>query len=268
MAFGIRKVFFDCDGTLVESEVLAMKVAIDIIANAVENAQPNTVIDRAYYVQEYAGWHFDEMMKSFEQIHGVSFDRAALSADKTLQTLEALKAVGPVEHMQECLANLSANYGLALVTSSEFDRVNLCVTQAGMDSYFPPGHKYSAHDSLPAPKHKPAPDVYLLAKNNEGIASDSEAVAIEDSKSGVLSARAAGLLVVGFVAGAHIPLKDKPTTALNLIAHGASIALSDARDIPAALLCLDGGPSPDKWHGTVWLPETPVMQDVSQPLCG
>jgi beta-phosphoglucomutase-like phosphatase (HAD superfamily) len=262
MTNNLRMVFFDCDGTLVDSEVPAMGVAIDILADAVEAVFPDVTVDRPRFVQEYAGWHFDEMVSSFEKLYGVVFsDRKALSEEKTRRTLEALKSVEPVENMHTCLADLASEYGLALVTSSEFDRVNLCVTQADMDGYFPQQHKYSAHNSLPKPKHKPAPDVYLLAKEMEGAQDD--VVAIEDSKSGVLSARAAGIPVIGLVAGKHIPDKEKAAAAQRLLDHGAAVVVRDARDIPAAVrMVLDKDPAPAHWHGTVWHPEDPVLQDA------
>ena len=52
----VKSWFFDCDGTLVDSEILAMGVAIDILADATQKIKPETVIDRPQLVQDYAGW--------------------------------------------------------------------------------------------------------------------------------------------------------------------------------------------------------------------
>ena len=75
---------------------------------------------------------------------------------------------------------------------------------------------------------KPAPDVYLLALQRLGIAAD-QALAFEDSRNGVLSARAAGLRVVATpsiytrdddLSGAELIIPDLSAFALEVPALG------------------------------------------------
>jgi len=59
---------------------------------------------------------------------------------------------------------------------------------------------------------KPAPDIYLLACARTGV-SPSEALAVEDAPSGVLSAHAAGMRTV------LIPDRDMPGTEITALCH-------------------------------------------------
>ena len=242
----ITHVLCDCDGTLVDSEIIAMRVAIDILADAVQSTQPDAVIDRDALVEAYAGWHFDNMIKQFETDYATKLDAAAVTALKVDATLEGLKEVVEIPHMGSVLQDLSAQgKNLSIVTSSEFSRVNPCVAKADMDIFFPVEKRFSAHDTLVPPQHKPSPAIYLHAMAQQGVTPD-DCVALEDSKSGVRSAVAAGIPTIGIVSASHI--SDKNATAKTLLELGASIVVHDARDIPAAI---------------AWLEDKPVLQHTS-----
>jgi beta-phosphoglucomutase-like phosphatase (HAD superfamily) len=64
---------------------------------------------------------------------------------------------------------------------------------------------------------KPAPDLFLLAASTMGAASEG-CLVIEDSTAGVQAAKAAGMNVVGLVAGGHA----RPHLGDRLLAAGAS----------------------------------------------
>lgn len=54
------------------------------------------------------------------------------------------------------------------------------------------------------PYGKPAPDIFLKAGEATGMPPE-RCVAIDDSESGVLSAKAAGMKIIGFFSGGHLP---------------------------------------------------------------
>jgi len=66
--------------------------------------------------------------------------------------------------------------------------------------------------------HKPAPDLYLLACERLGVA-PADAVAFEDSPTGIRSARAAGLTVIA------VPMAGGPAP------EGADLVLASLRDV-------------------------------------
>lgn len=90
-----------------------------------------------------------------------------------------------------------AGLEMAVVSSSALRRVNASLEKVGMKKYF--GDKvFSAATSLPTPTSKPDPAIYKFAVEKLGKKTE-ECVAVEDSKSGTLSAVRAGLRVVGYV---------------------------------------------------------------------
>lgn len=88
-------------------------------------------------------------------------------------------------------------YELAVVSSSALRRVKASLDKVGLDKYIPSDAVFSAATSLPVPTSKPDPAIYKFALEKLGKKAE-ECVAVEDSKSGTLSAVRAGLKVVGY----------------------------------------------------------------------
>lgn len=230
-----KEVFFDCDGTLVDSEVIAMRVAGEVLLEALQAKDHTISFDLDEFVQKYAGWHFDNMIIAAEKQYAVELDHDAVSATKTIETLKALEDCLAIDGMNESIIMLGhRSIAYSLVTSSELDRVGISLEAAELDVHFQHERRYSAHDSLPEPKHKPAPDVYELALEDRNRQAH-EVVAIEDSGSGVKSAIAAGIETIGFVGATHIPTDKKDAKAKELMEAGASVVIGDMGDLPYVL---------------------------------
>jgi beta-phosphoglucomutase-like phosphatase (HAD superfamily) len=255
-----EKIFFDCDDTLVNSEIIAMKVAIDVLADAAQLQKPKLKIDRAQLIKDFAGWHFSKMIDELETRYNVTFDRDAVNTLKIHQTLDQLQHVTPIENMPEMLAQISAQWPIALVTSSEFDRVNLCLERTGLDVFFPVDHRYSGHDSLTPPAHKPKPDIYLHALKREQVEAH-QVITVEDSRSGVQSAVNAGIACLGFVASRRFDTyEERLIAAKELYDLGCPLVISDARDLMEALNFMAGRTaSLENMHG-FYLLQNPITE--------
>ncbi len=96
------------------------------------------------------------------------------------------------------LGKLAPHLTLAAVSSSAISRLAACFDATGLSALIPPDRRYSAEDSLPVPTSKPDPAVYLFAGRALGCAG-RQALAVEDSVPGALSAVAAGFPTVGNV---------------------------------------------------------------------
>ncbi|KMU90628.1 hypothetical protein CIHG_08439 [Coccidioides immitis H538.4] len=98
----------------------------------------------------------------------------------------------------------------AVVSSSALRRVRASIEKVDQDKYFPKDHIFSAATSLEKPTTKPDPAIYLhtlKVLNKE----PTECVAIEDSKSGALSAIRAGIPVIAYTLldlGCKVVMKD------------------------------------------------------------
>jgi len=129
-------------------------------------------------------------------------------------------------------------YGLAVVSSSALRRVQASLTKVGMDKFFPKDHVFSAATSLPKPTSKPDPAVYLHACEVLGKKT-SECVAVEDSKSGTLSAVRAGIPVIGYVGSYETPEKIQEMKGV-LKETGAAVVMEHWHEFPAALAQIEG----------------------------
>jgi beta-phosphoglucomutase-like phosphatase (HAD superfamily) len=115
---------------------------------------------------------------------------------------------------------------LVLVSSSAMERLKVCLDRTELNRFIL--HVYSAVDSLPLPKSKPAPDIYRFALAELGLKAH-DCVAFEDSVSGVESAVEAGLDVVGYVGLA--PQEEQDGLALALLDAGAKMVLKNWHEL-------------------------------------
>lgn len=136
---------------------------------------------------------------------------------------KAQPCVGVNEELDKVFA--SQKYGLAVVSSSALRRVQASIKKVGQDKYFDSNLVFSAASSLAKPTSKPDPAIYLHAldvcKKHA-----QETVAVEDSKSGALSAIRAGIPVIGYV-GSYGDDDKKLEMAQQLEELGVQVIMKD-----------------------------------------
>ena len=181
-------VIFDCDGVLVDSEVLAVEVDKRILAEL--------------------GWHLstDEIVEKFLGTSSASFTKKveahlgyALPPDWDDQYEpwfnEAFESdLRSVEGIEAALDNIPTLTCVASSGSHEKIRKTLGLT--GLYPRFA-GRIFSASE---VEHGKPAPDLFLHAAERMGVPSE-RCVVIEDSSYGVRAARSAGMHVFGYAGG-------------------------------------------------------------------
>jgi HAD superfamily hydrolase (TIGR01509 family) len=183
-------VIFDCDGVLVDSEMIASRIFAECLNEAgimltVEDAMVFGVGKSAMTLGAAVEQEFGRPLPT-----GFIEDmRARIMAAFT----DELKATDEIDRL---LAALTVPRCVA--SNSHIDRVRHALSVTGLLSYFDP-HLYTA---AMVARGKPAPDLFLFAATQHQIAPD-QCLVIEDSLSGVAAARAAGMPVVGFVGGSH-----------------------------------------------------------------
>ena len=125
-----------------------------------------------------------------------------------------------------------------VVTSSALPRVLLCLDATDIRFRFDNGDGteriYSATDTLTPSCPKPDPAIYFHALEAAGIGPE-DAIAIEDSPSGVRSAVAAGIKVIGFIAGTHIPRDQRAAHTHALLNAGASTVVTQGSHLRFAI---------------------------------
>lgn len=196
-------ILFDCDNTLVLSEDLAFEACAEL---ANEILAKNGVSERytgPQLIVDFVGQNFRGMLLGLLQKFSLSIsdseleEYVLLEETRVIRTLEAkLQPCVGVDAQLEKLAE-SKKYLMAVVSSSALRRVKASVKKVGQDKYFDE-RIFSAATSLPKPTSKPDPAIYLFACKTLGK-EPGECVAVEDSKSGTLSAVRAGIPVIAYV---------------------------------------------------------------------
>ncbi|KAJ7646645.1 HAD-like domain-containing protein [Roridomyces roridus] len=238
----ITTLLFDCDNTLVLSEVLAFEACAEL-ANEILAEQG--IADRYTghdLFTEFVGQNFRGMMTSLQKKFAFELPPAAFDAYVTREEDQVIgkinAALEPCVGADEQVARLAASnrYEMAVVSSSAGRRVEASVDKVGMDKYFPRSRIFSAATSLDKPTSKPDPAIYLHACKVMGK-QPGECVAVEDSKNGTLSAVRAGIPTVGYV-GSYEPEQQEEMRGV-LKAAGADPIMADWAEFPTCLEAIE-----------------------------
>lgn len=181
-----KSIIWDCDGVLIDSEVLACTPVVDILKE--KDAQ----ITLEEYLHRFMGQSAAQMMAEL----GISgeFPFAELQKRQREAFAKHLKAIPGIS---EILKSLSVP--VAVASGSEMTRLHQTLGLTNLLPHFGE-HIYSV-DMVK--NGKPAPDVFLLAAEKLGV-HPKDCLVIEDSPHGVKGAKAAGMTVYAFTGGSHI----------------------------------------------------------------
>jgi HAD superfamily hydrolase (TIGR01509 family) len=163
--------------------------------------------------------------------------------DKVIAKLDAKArpCIGATEELEKVYN--AKKYGLTVVSSSALRRVIASIKKVGQDKYLDEKRVFSAASSLPKPTSKPNPAIYLHALEQVGKRAD-ESVAIEDSKSGVLSAIRAGIPVIAYV-GSYNGEATQKEMAQTLTDLGARCVMYNWSDFEKCLKTVEEGAPTD-----------------------
>src|SRR5882724_1691779 len=183
-------VIFDCDGVLVDSEIVSFKVEAEMFAEIGIGLTAHDLLTR------FLGTSSASMFAIIEREHDIKLpaDFAERTARRTLEVFD--RELKPIPGITDLLASLPDRKCVA--SSSEPPRIRHSLSLAGILHHFEP-HIFSATQ---VKRGKPAPDLFLLAAESMGTA-PARCLVIEDSVAGVAAARAAGMTVLGFTGGSH-----------------------------------------------------------------
>lgn len=186
----IALVIFDCDGVLVDSEPLSMRVLLEAVAEFGVHIDPET----AYEL--FLGRSLTTIRSLLRADFGVDLDEAALSRMRENLYTTFRNELQAVSGIQEALDGLGRPYCVASSSQPERIRVSLGVT--GLLDRFEP----NVFSATMVPNGKPAPDLFLFAARSMGI-EPARCVVVEDSPAGIEAAHRAGMRVLCFAGASH-----------------------------------------------------------------
>ncbi len=211
-------VIFDCDGVLVDSEVLACRTDSACLAEIGVAISAEEIMDR------YVGISLAGMLADLVQRHGTHLPDAFADTlrQRTQAEFEAeLTAIAGVAAARDAIAG-----PVCVASSSEPARIRHSLSLVGLLDQFQP-HLFSATQVA---RGKPAPDLFLFAAAAMGF-EPAQCTVIEDSVAGVQAGCAAGMRVLGFTGGSHCRLGHD----LRLRDAGAAAVFAAMAQLPGLL---------------------------------
>ena len=215
-----QAVLFDLDGVLVDSELLANRVWVELLA------RHGLQISHADFLERSVGLSLGALYLRLESEFGwtrpegfEALSDAALSASfasvtqvpGALQTLEALTQAGLL---------------FAVASNSRRDRLDLKLQVAGLAG----AARHTFDPAQVGGRGKPLPDLYEFAARQLG-ADVRRCLVIEDSPTGVQAGVSAGATVWGLLAGGHV----HGALGEQLLAAGASRLVASHAELLGAL---------------------------------
>jgi HAD superfamily hydrolase (TIGR01509 family) len=212
---------FDCDGVLVDSEVIAHQTLLDALAPLGLTMS----LQQAYRV--FAGRSLRDTLAVIERQIGRSLPEDFQQQSRDLLFARFRAVLKPVEGVEDAIAALPCRRCVA--SSSAPDRLHLALDVTGLAPLFG-AHVFSATQVA---RGKPAPDLFLLAAHTMNAA-PAHCIVIEDSTLGIEAGRAAGMRAIGFAGASHAT----DELAQRLAAAGAHRVVRAMRELPRCVEAL------------------------------
>ena len=188
-------VIFDCDGVLIDSEIISAKMLVD------ELARLGVAIDLDYVARHFLGRSYPTVMQQIREEFGLNLPEAFEEQyrNRLLAAFERDLTIMP--GIAEVIGALAVPYCIATSSSPRRARRSLEIVA------FPGLDETPLFTASMVEHGKPAPDLFLLAAEKMGV-KPRDCLVIEDSLNGIRAAHAAGMEVLRFTGGTHLQGRD------------------------------------------------------------
>jgi HAD superfamily hydrolase (TIGR01509 family) len=209
----LELIIFDCDGVLVDSERLSIRIDAIFLERLGWPMSPEEIVERwvgrsdadmRTEIEAHIGGPIQpDVEEEFGRIYREIFDRELAPVDGIREALDLIT-------IPRCVAS-----------SGKHDNIRRNLALTGLSGYF--GERiFSATD---VDYGKPAPDLFIFAARTLG-AEPSRCAVVEDSVYGVEAALAAGMLPFAYAGG---------VTPAERLARPGAVVFTDMRQLPDLL---------------------------------
>lgn len=216
-------VIFDCDGVLVDSEPLSVAVLREVVAEA------GCILPEDWAWDRLLGRSISTVIAAIRDDFGFELDEAHLAQIRARLMARFRAELGAIPDVSNALAALPGP--ICVASSSQPERIATSLEVTDLASFFT-DRIFSA---TMVEHGKPAPDLFLLAAREMGVAPEN-CLVIEDSIAGIQAAKAAGMRVIGFIGGSHAAPARLPE---KVRAEAPDAILLAMRDLPATIDALN-----------------------------
>jgi HAD superfamily hydrolase (TIGR01509 family) len=184
----IKAVFFDYDGVLWDSEVVALRSWQETYGQYGQSLPLHSFVTRLGTVGGM------DLVAELERLVGTSLDREAVERRRWERKMELVRELKPRPGILDYIAEARRRgLAVAVVSTDDTQWIMTGLTVLGLSDAFDfiecaEGDKTRA---------KPSPALYLSALDRLALTAE-EAIAIEDSPNGIHAAKSAGLFCVGY----------------------------------------------------------------------
>ena len=211
----IDLIIFDCDGVLVDSEVISCRAHANALTRhgyPISSEQVSRRFLGRSTKQANLEIETELGRKLPEAYHGDLQDELFRSFEADLEAIRGIHDVLDVVTQAVCVAS-----------SGSHQRMQVSLGSTGLHERLAP----NIFSSSQVKNGKPAPDLFLFAADQMGVPPE-RCVVIEDSLAGIAGARAAGMTVFGFCGGSHCGDGHAET----LLQAGANLTFADMHQLP------------------------------------
>ncbi len=187
-----RLIICDFDGVVVDSETLANTLLAESISQL---GTPTTLEDS---IRLFMGKRWDDNRAAIAAWTGAPLPEGFEAAHKARSRERMREEVTPIAGVHAFLA-AHRHLGRCVASSSSPEWLDHCVEKFGLRAHF----GSALFSATAVANGKPAPDIFFHAAKQMDVDAE-DCLVLEDSASGVMGARAAGMMVVGFLGGSHI----------------------------------------------------------------
>ena len=214
-------ILFDCDGVLVDSELITNRVLHAMLNEA------GWALSEADCMQIFIGKTVRSETARIEAETGQPLTDAWMAAFYERRNVRLRAELVAIDGALDAVRTVHQQLGgrIAVASGADKPKVLMQLDKVGMLPFFGK-HVFSGHD---LPRTKPWPDVYLAAAASLGVP-PQRCLVIEDSVPGLTAGLRAGCTVWGYVprTGAH-------SSAEQLLQAGAHQVFDHMADLPALL---------------------------------
>lgn len=186
-------IIFDCDGVLVDSELIKCEVVAHHLAPLGISITARAILER------FTGMPEREMYRALSTETGIEIPPEQIAHIHALKIsyCGAKGAALAMPGIHECLEALH-DAPACVASSSSPSMLEHLLKQARLWDRFAP-NIFSAAE---VKRGKPAPDLFLLAARRMAVAPE-RCLVVEDSVAGITAARTAAMTPIGFAGGCH-----------------------------------------------------------------
>lgn len=181
----IKCVIFDCDGVLVDSEIIGIRVLLGLAA------QYGVTMDEQEAVRVMSGRHLVESVAILQSLTDRPFADDFIEQYRTRSYALFEKEVKPVEGIREVLEQLTLPFCVA--SSGPVKKIEMNLRLTGLLPFFE-GKIFSAYTIN---SWKPDPGIFLHAAATMGF-EPAHCAVVEDSLAGIQAAKAGGFRALGY----------------------------------------------------------------------